>query len=115
MAEDLARDRLKLFNAEYANVQPHSGSQLIWVYLMFLNHMDTVMGLDLAHGGHLTHGSKVNFQVICIILFHILFSRAQVELILMKYESKRAQTKINYLCGSAYPNILNLISLRNCK
>ena len=64
MAEDLARDRLKeLFNAEYANVQPHSGSQAnMGVFNVFLNHMDTVMGLDLAHGGHLTHGSKVNFS-----------------------------------------------------
>ena len=62
--ENLAKDRLKeLFNAEYANVQPHSGSQAnMGVYLTFLNVGDTVMGLDLSHGGHLTHGSKVNFS-----------------------------------------------------
>lgn len=62
--ENIARYRLKkLFNAEYANVQPHSGSQAnMAVYLTMLNPGDKVMGLDLAHGGHLTHGSKVNFS-----------------------------------------------------
>jgi len=64
VAEDLARDRVKkLFGAEYANVQPHSGSQAnMAVYFTYLNHGDTVMGLSLAHGGHLTHGSHVNFS-----------------------------------------------------
>ena len=63
-AEDLARDRLReLFGAEYVNVQPHSGSQANMAALMtFVNPGDTVMGLDLAHGGHLTHGSPVNFS-----------------------------------------------------
>jgi len=64
VAEYLARNRLKkLFGVEYANVQPHSGSQAnMAVYFSFLNHGDTVMGLSLAHGGHLTHGSPVNFS-----------------------------------------------------
>jgi glycine hydroxymethyltransferase len=64
VAEDIARDRLKkLFGAEYANVQPHSGSSAnIAVYFSFIKHGDTVMGLSLAHGGHLTHGSPVNFS-----------------------------------------------------
>jgi glycine hydroxymethyltransferase len=64
VAEDLARDRLKkLFGAEYVNVQPHSGSNAnLAVYSVFINHGDTVMGLALDHGGHLTHGSKVNFS-----------------------------------------------------
>ncbi|MCK5740665.1 MAG: serine hydroxymethyltransferase [Chlorobi bacterium] len=64
VAEDLARDRVKkLFGVEYANVQPHSGSQAnMAVYFTYLNHGDTVMGLSLAHGGHLTHGSHVNFS-----------------------------------------------------
>ena len=62
--EDIARDRLKeLFQCEYSNVQPHSGSQAnMAVFSTFLSHGDTVMGLDLSHGGHLTHGSKVNFS-----------------------------------------------------
>lgn len=62
--ENLARDRVKeLFGAEYANVQPHSGSQAnMAVYFTFLKLGDKVMGMDLSHGGHLTHGSPVNFS-----------------------------------------------------
>ncbi len=64
IAENLARDRAKkLFGAEYANVQPHSGSTANQgVYFTFIKPGDTVMGLSLAHGGHLTHGSPVNFS-----------------------------------------------------
>ncbi len=64
VAEDLARDRAKkLFGAEYANVQPHSGSQAnMAVYFTFVKPGDKVMGMNLSHGGHLTHGSTVNFS-----------------------------------------------------
>ena len=64
MVEDLARDRLKkLFGAEYVNVQPHSGSQAnMAVYMTLMKLGDTILGLSLDHGGHLTHGSPVNFS-----------------------------------------------------
>lgn len=64
IAEDLAIERAKeLFGADYANVQPHSGSQANGaVYLALLNAGDTVLGMSLDHGGHLTHGAKVNFS-----------------------------------------------------
>ncbi|MFN8367009.1 MAG: serine hydroxymethyltransferase [Candidatus Kapaibacterium sp.] len=64
VAETLAIDRLKkLFGAEYANVQPHSGSSAnMATYFTYLQQGDTVLGMDLSHGGHLTHGSPVNFS-----------------------------------------------------
>lgn len=64
IAEDLARNRVKkLFNAEHANVQPHAGAMAnMAVYFTALNPGDTVLGMNLSHGGHLTHGSPVNFS-----------------------------------------------------
>ena len=64
VVENIARDRLKeLFGADHANVQPHSGSQAnMAVYMAVLNAGDAILGMDLTHGGHLTHGSPVNFS-----------------------------------------------------
>nr|WP_246860929.1 serine hydroxymethyltransferase [Bacillus sp. REN3] len=64
VAENIARDRAKeIFGAEHANVQPHSGAQAnMAVYFTVLEHGDTVLGMNLSHGGHLTHGSPVNFS-----------------------------------------------------
>ena len=64
IVEDLARDRAKqIFGAEHVNVQPHSGAQAnMAVYFTVLETGDTVLGMNLSHGGHLTHGSPVNFS-----------------------------------------------------
>jgi len=71
MSEDIARDRLKqLFGAEYVNVQPHSGAQAnMAVFMACLKAGDTFMGLNLSHGGHLSHGSAVNFSG---LMFHAI-------------------------------------------
>ncbi|HOS19286.1 MAG TPA: serine hydroxymethyltransferase, partial [Clostridia bacterium] len=64
IVENLARERAcRLFGAEYANVQPHSGAQAnLAVYFALLNHGDTILGMSLSNGGHLTHGSPVNMS-----------------------------------------------------
>lgn len=109
-AEDLARDRAKeLFNAEYVNVQPHSGSQANMAALMtFVNVGDTVMGLDLAHGGHLTHGSPVNFsgRLYNIVSYQVDKDTGRVnfdELIKLAREHK---PKLIICGGSAYPRFI---------
>ena len=83
--EQLAIDRLKeLFGAEYANVQPHSGAQANMAVMMAcIKHGDTFMGLDLAHGGHLTHGSPVNVSG---MLYHAVAYRLNEETGLIDYD-----------------------------
>ena len=97
-AENLARDRLKkLYNADYTNVQPHSGSQANMAVLMtFLEPGDIIMGLDLSHGGHLTHGSHVNFsgQLYKSITYHVtkdkgLVDFSEVKVLANKFKPKR--------------------------
>lgn len=104
--ENLAIDRLKeLFGAEYANVQPHSGSQAnAAVYLACLKAGDKIMGLDLSHGGHLTHGSPVNFSG---IRFDTVFYSLDKETGLIDYdameETARKEKPKMIICGaSAY-------------
>ena len=106
-AENLARDRAKeLFQCEYVNVQPHSGSQAIMATLMtFIDIGDTIMGLDLAHGGHLTHGSKVNFsgQMYNSASYQVDKDTGRVDFDSVKKIAHEYKPKIIICGGSAYP------------
>ena len=106
-AENLARDRAKkLFNCEYVNVQPHSGSQANMAVLMtFLNVGDTIMGLDLAHGGHLTHGSHVNFsgKLYNSVSYYVNKDTGRVDFNSVRSTAKEYKPKLIICGGSAYP------------
>ena len=110
LAENLARDRAKeLFQAEYANVQPHSGSQAnMGVYLTLLQPGDTVMGLNLSHGGHLTHGSPVNFsgKLYKFISYGVDKNTGRVDFDEVSAMAKKHKPKLIVCGGSAYPRII---------
>ncbi len=116
LAEDLARDRVKkLFGAEYANVQPHSGSQAnMAVYFSFLKVGDTVLGMDLAHGGHLTHGSKVNFsgKLFNIVSYGVKKDTGQIDYDQMAAVAEEFKPKMIIAGGSAYPRKIDFSKFR---
>jgi len=116
LAEDLARDRAKeIFGCEYVNVQPHSGSQAnMAVYFAALKPGDTVLGMDLSHGGHLTHGSPVNFSG---KLFDIKFYGVDPETKTINYDNvleiaKECKPKMIIAGASAYPRIIDFARFR---
>ena len=115
-AENLARERAKqLFDAEYINVQPHSGSQANMAVLMtFLNIGDTVLGLDLSHGGHLTHGSPVNFsgQLYNFISYHVRAETGRVDFKQVLELAKAHKPKMIICGGSAYPRYIEFEMFR---
>ena len=115
-AEQLAIDRAcRLFNCEYANVQPHSGSQANQaVFLAFLKPWDMILGMDLAAGGHLTHGSKVNFSG---KWFNVATYGVHPETHLIDYNEVRKQAlthrpKLIIAGGSAYPRTIDFAQFR---
>ena len=115
-AENLAIDRAKrLFKAEYANVQPHSGSSgNMGVYLAYLNPGDCIMGLDLSHGGHLTHGSKVSFsgQIYNSVTFQVNKDTGLVDFDDLLKKAKEYKPKM-IICGaSAYPRTVEFEKFR---
>jgi len=116
-AENLARERAqKLFNCEYANVQPHSGSQANMAALMtFLNVGDTIMGLDLAHGGHLTHGSPVNFsgKLYNVISYQVSPETGRVDFDACRKLAKEHKPKLIICGGSAYPRFIEFDQFRD--
>ena len=104
--ENLARDRAKqIFGAEHANVQPHSGAQAnMAVYLAALKPGDTVMGLDLAHGGHLTHGHPLNSSGILykFVPYHVRQEDERVDMDEVRALALQHQPKMIVVGASAY-------------
>ncbi|GAB6170453.1 serine hydroxymethyltransferase [Clostridium carnis] len=114
--EDIARDRAKeLFGAEHANVQPHSGSQAnMAVYFSILEPGDTVLGMDLSHGGHLTHGSPVNFSG---KLFNFISYGVDNETEVIDYDNVRElalanKPKLIVAGASAYARVIDFKKFR---
>ena len=111
IVEDLARDRAKeLFGAKYANVQPHSGAQAnLAVYFAFLNYGDTVLGMNLAHGGHLTHGSPVNMsgKNYNIIPYGVDEKTCTIDYDEVERLAKEHKPKMIIAGASAYPRIID--------
>ncbi|HHX39274.1 MAG TPA: serine hydroxymethyltransferase [Armatimonadetes bacterium] len=111
IAEELAIARAReLFGAEHANVQPHSGSQAnMAVYLTMLQPGDTVLGMSLAHGGHLTHGSPVNFsgKLFNIVSYGLDPETEQIDYDAMERLAEECRPKMIIAGASAYPRVLD--------
>ncbi len=109
--ETLAIERLKtIFNAKFANVQPHSGSQAnMAVYLAMLNHGDKFLGMDLAQGGHLTHGSPVNFsgKLYSALHYGLEAGTETIDYNQMEDIAKKERPKMIIAGASAYPRIID--------
>jgi glycine hydroxymethyltransferase len=116
VAENIARDRAKkLFGAEYANVQPHSGSQAnMAVYFSFLKPGDSVLGMNLAHGGHLTHGSPVNFsgQLYNFAAYGISKETGRIDYNDVDEQAKRVKPKMITVGASAYSRNIDYKAFR---
>ena len=111
IVENLAIERAKkLFKAEFANVQPHSGSQAnMAVYFSFLSPGDTIMGMDLAHGGHLSHGSNINFsgKIYKAVFYGVDPQTHRIDLDQVKSLARSFQPKLIIAGASSYPRIID--------
>src|SRR6056297_173432 len=114
--EDLARERAKkLYNADWVNVQPHSGASAnAAVYLAFMNPGETLLGLDLAHGGHLTHGSPVNFSGITYNaqFYGVEKETGRINMSEVRKKAKAVQPKMISIGASAYPRDFDYAAFR---
>ncbi len=110
----IARAR-ELFNAPYANVQPHSGSQAnMAVYFACLNPGDKVLGMDLAHGGHLTHGAKVSFsgELFDFVSYGLNKETEQIDMAEVERLAEQERPKLIVAGASAYPRIIDFAGFR---
>ncbi|BAB07484.1 serine hydroxymethyltransferase [Halalkalibacterium halodurans C-125] len=116
IVEDLARDRAKeIFGGEHVNVQPHSGAQAnMAVYFTILEHGDTVLGMNLSHGGHLTHGSPVNFSGIQynFVEYGVDKESQRIDYEEVRRLAKEHQPKMIVAGASAYPREIDFAKFR---
>jgi glycine hydroxymethyltransferase len=116
VVENLARDRAKqLFGADHANVQPHSGSQAnAAAYMTLLSPGDCILGLDLAHGGHLTHGHKLNFsgKLYRIVGYQVRKDSETIDYDELEATALREKPKVIVGGGSAYPRQFDFARMR---
>jgi glycine hydroxymethyltransferase len=116
IVENLARDRAKqLFGAEHANVQPHAGSQAnMAAYAAILQPGDTILGLNLAHGGHLTHGHHLNFsgKTYRIVPYGVTKETETIDYDDLEKLAERERPKLIIGGGSAYPRIIDFARMR---
>jgi glycine hydroxymethyltransferase len=116
VVENLARDRAKqLFQAEHANVQPHSGSQAnAAAYMALLEPGDTILGMDLAHGGHLTHGHKLNFsgKLYRVVSYGVKPDDERIDYDQVARLAEEHKPKMIIAGASAYPRIIDFARFR---
>ena len=116
VVENLARDRAKqLFGSEHANVQPHSGSQANQAaYAAVIQPGDTILGLNLAHGGHLTHGHPLNFsgKTYKVIPYGVTKETETIDYDELEKTAERERPKLIIGGGSAYPRIIDFARMR---
>src|SRR5271163_1379210 len=116
VVENLARDRARqLFGAEHVNVQPHSGSQAnAAAYMAVINPGDTILGLDLAHGGHLTHGHKLSFsgKLYRVVFYGVDKQTERIDYDLLEATAEREKPKLIIGGSSAYPRIIDFPRMR---
>src|SRR6516164_1106757 len=116
IVENLARERCKkLFHAEYVNVQPHSGSQANQAaYSSVLQPGDTILGLNLAHGGHLTHGHQLNFsgKTYHVVPYGVRREDERIDYDEMERLAEEHKPKMVIAGGSAYPRIIDFKRFR---
>lgn len=117
IVENLARDRaLKLFGAEHVNVQPHSGAQAnMSVYNAVLKPGDTVLGMRLSHGGHLSHGSKVNFsgELYHFVDYGVRKDNQRIDYAEVESQALKYKPKMIVAGASAYPRIIDFKKFRD--
>ncbi|NOZ57567.1 MAG: serine hydroxymethyltransferase [Calditrichaeota bacterium] len=116
VAEELARERAKqLFKADHANVQPHSGSQAnMAVYFSFLKPGDTIMGMNLSHGGHLTHGSPVNFsgRFFRVVFYGVNRETGRIDMDEVAAIAEKERPKLIMTGASAYSRDIDFAAFR---